>query len=76
MAWYCPSGTTGINVGDASAYIANVKPDTCEKPCVEDLANDGYDKCYQQKGLDAHNAKRRIHRVPDLDLDIDVAKRA
>jgi hypothetical protein len=76
MAWYCPSGTTGINVGDASAYLAKIKPDTCEKPCVDDLVLDGYSKCYQPKGLEAHNAKRRIHRVPDLELDIDVAKRA
>jgi len=76
MAWYCPSGTTGINVGDASAYLAKIKPDTCEKPCLDDLVSDGYSKCYQPKGLEAHNAKRRIHRVPDLELDIDVAKRA
>ena len=76
MAWYCPSGTKGINVGDASAYAAAVKPDTCEKACNDDLANDLYSKCYNPKATAAHNAKRDTHKVPKLVMDIDIAKRA
>jgi len=76
MAWYCPSGKAGINVGDAAAYKAAVKPDTCPKTCEDDVAGDGYRKCYQPLGLAAHNAKRAIHKVPALVLDYDVAKRA
>jgi len=76
MAWYCPSGTAGINVGKAAAYIAAVKPDTCPKTCKDDVKGDGYRKCYQPLGLAAHNAKRAKHKVPKLELDYDVAKRA
>jgi len=76
MAWYCPSGTAGINVGAAAAYQAAVKADTCAKPCKDELATDGYRKCFQPKGVAAHNTKRKIHKVPDLKEDPDVAKRA
>lgn len=77
MAWYCPSGSAGgINVGDAAAFKKAVKPDTCPKPCTDNISGDRYSKCYQKKGLTAHNAKRDIHKVPNLELDIDIAKRA
>lgn len=76
MAWYCPSGKAGINVGAAAAYKAAVKPSTCPKKCEDNLASDGYRKCYQPLGLAAHNAKRKVHKVPDLKIDYDVAKRA
>jgi hypothetical protein len=76
MAWYCPSGKTGINVGDASAYVKAVKDSTCEKACNDDLAKDLYSKCYNPKAVKAHNAKRDLHKVPKLEMDIDIAKRA
>lgn len=77
MAWYCPSGSKpGINYGGAAAYTTAVKPDTCPKPCNDDLTTDRYSKCYNPKALKAHNAKRSAHKVRNLVLDIDVAKRA
>jgi len=51
MSWYCPSGTSGINVGDAAAYVAAVQSQDCAKPCADDIANDGYSQCYQPKAL-------------------------
>jgi len=77
MAWYCPSGKEpGINMGAATAYIASVKPDTCPKTCTDNLAGDLYSKCYNMRATASHNTKRRTHKVPELKMDIDIAKRA
>jgi len=77
MAWYCPSGTAGINVGDAAAFRGAVKADTCAAgSCADNLTADRYKKCYQAGALSAHNAKRKDHKVPNLETDIDVARKA
>lgn len=76
MAWYCPSGKTGINTGNKDSYLAAVKPDTCIKPCKDDITTDLYSKCYNPKAAASHNAKRKDHLVGDLTVDIDIAKRA
>jgi hypothetical protein len=77
IAWYCPAVVEGINYGDAAAYDAAIKSvEECAKDCKDDTAADGYAKCYQPKGLAAHNAKRKQHLVPNLEMNIDVAKRA
>jgi len=77
MAWYCPSGgSSGINMGGVNAYTINVKPDSCPKPCKDNIAIDLYSRCYNPKAVTAHNAKRTKHRVPDLQLDVAIAKRA
>jgi hypothetical protein len=73
VAWYCPSGSTGINAG---SYLTNVARDTCPKKCKDDLANDRFLKCYQDVAAAAHNARRKEHRVPALTIDYDLAKRA
>lgn len=77
MAWYCPSGKApGINFGGTAAYIASVKPDTCPKTCTDNLAVDLYSKCYNMRATASHNTKRRTHKVTELKMDIDIAKRA
>ena len=62
VVWYCSKGNTGA----AAAYKKNVG-----KLCLQD----GYDQCFSEKALIAHNKYRKIHGSPDLIADKDVSKK-
>jgi hypothetical protein len=62
IAWYCEvAGNTNGKTG----YEANVGKD-----CVAD----GYNKCYADKALAAHNLRRGYHESSPLELDVENSK--
>lgn len=72
MAWYCPDRTKPATT--TKEYQMNVcKSDgTCVDP-IYLCTKDGYDKCYNEMALKAHNEKRKSHCATAYKFDKDMA---
>lgn len=73
LAWYCPNKPKTPNLRENLDNVCRSDGTCADSDYI--CTKDGYDKCYNQMALDAHNAKRALHCANQkMTLDVEMAK--